>query len=408
MEDNKITNTNATPPPHPSQASAQTPQPPPQRTPTPPPYQQPEKPQPTEPHQCVNKGRPVWISYAPNSDEKPEWNHIADCVEQLTTIFKEQNIEYCINDTAEDSANISDYEQHIGWDSDVIVLVFSDKYFRSLHCMYEFVQIKKAIKKYPQKRLFCIKSGDFNLSDINYILDLEHFCGDQKQEYDEVSAHNTRPITSVEEEAHSNGFYMADIRSLYSFFSTLNYANANSKDWNEFAKEIANCYTSASKVAQLTKEKKQKRKTSLKFMGCGCLTWILVLIILFIAVIAYMTVSDLVIVDNPVYTKEQNHTEINKILRNRNGIYIEIKLNNPYDKDTVIYASRGWYLETNGKQYHIRTAENIPMYPEYKVLAAHQSIEYSLTFDGIPEIPDSMSLIMSHEIRINGIRFIER
>lgn len=379
MEENEITNQNVTPPPYP-----------------------------TEPPKCVNKGRPVWFSYAANSDEKPEWNHIADCVEQLTAVFKEQNIEYRINDTAETSTNISDYEKHIGWDSDVIVLVFSDRYFRSMHCMYEFVQIKKAIKAYPQKRLFCIKSGDFNLSDINYILDLEHFWGDQKQEYDEVTAHNTRPITNVEEEAHSNGSYMADIRSLYSFFSTLNYANANSQDWNEFAKEIANCYTSASKFSQLAKEKKQKRKTSLKFMGCGCLTLILVLIILFIAFIAYQVVSDMVIVDNPVYTKEQNHTEINNILQNRSGIYIEIKLNNPYDNDTIIYASRGWYLETNGKQYHLRTAEDIPMYPEYKVLAAHQNTKFKLIFDKTPETPDSISLIMSHGIRINGIRFIER
>lgn len=389
MEENK----NTTPPPY-----------------TPPPYTPPtEKPQPTEktqPPQCVNKGKPIYFSYARNSDEKPEWNHIADCVDQLTTIFKEQNIEYVINDTAETSASISDYEQHIGWDSDVIVLVFSDRYFRSLHCMYEFVQIKKAIKQFPQKRLFCIKSGDFNLSDINYILDLEHFWGDQKQEYEEANYHKTRPITNVEEEAHNNGFYMADVRSLYSFFSTLNYANAHSQEWNEFAKDIADCYSITSKVTQLVMEKVKQRKTKLKFMGLGCLAWLLVLIILIIGIMLWL-LSGRLFIDFPFNNQEADHIEITRIHQSPYSTYLTIKLNNPYDKDTIIYASRGWYLEANGKQNHLRWTKDIPMYPEYKVLAAHQSIEYSLTFDIIPDNTDSMSLIMNNGIRITGIRLTE-
>lgn len=404
MEDNKITNTNATPPPHPSQASAQTPQPPPQRTPTPPPYQQPEKPQPTEPPKCVNKGRPVWISYAPNSDEKPEWNHIADCVEQLTAVFKEQNIEYRINETWGSTADISDYEKSIGWESDVIVLVFSDRYFRSMHCMYEFVQIKKAIKQFPQKRLYCIKSGDFNLSDINYILDLEHFWGDQKQEYDEVSYHKTRPITNAEEEAHNNGFYMADVRSLYSFFSTLNYANANSQDWNEFAKEIANCYTRSSKFSQLVQEKVKQRKSSLKFMGLGCLSWLLVPILAIIGgFIIFMIYSKTI--EEPNYTQGLDYMTITQIDYGFSSTKLYITLANPYDKDTIVYASRGFYIEANGTQYHLdNTGETIPLYPDYTVLHAHDTIQYILHFDEIQEKSESIDFIMNNGIGIYGIQ----
>lgn len=357
--------------------------------------------------QCVNKGRPVYFSYARNSDQQPEWNHIADCVDQLTTIFKEQNIEYLVNPPTENSASISEYEKHIGWDSDVIVLVFSDRYFRSLHCMYEFVQIKNAIKKFPQKRLFCIKSGDFNLSDINYILDLEHYWGDQKQEYDEVSAHNTRAITNAEEEAHSNGFYMADIRSLYSFFSTLNYANAQSQNWNEFAKEIANSFTSSSKFSQSVMEKVQKRKTSLKFMGFGCLTWVILTIIILIVFVSYIILSCHFIY-NPGCTEKPDNIEIVRILQSPSTISIKMTLYNPYDKDTIVYASRSWYLEADGKQYHIQSADDIPLYPTYQVLAAHQSIEYSLDFDRILEMPQYMDLIMDHGIRIYGIKCQEQ
>ena len=357
--------------------------------------------------QCVNKGRPVYFSYARNSDQQPEWNHIADCVDQLTTIFKEQNIEYLVTPPTENSASISDYEKNIGWKSDVIVLVFSDRYFRSLHCMYEFVQIKKAIKQFPQKRLFCIKSGDFNLSDINYILDLEHFWGDQKQEYDEVSYHKTRPITNAEEEAHNNGFYMADVRSLYSFFSTLNYANAHSQDWNDFAKEIADSYTSVSKFSQLVQEKVKQRKSSLKFMGLGCLAWLIIPLVLVIGFILYLLFNSKD-VENPVYTKEYNHIDICEIYRNPTSFYITIKIKNPYNKDTIIYASRGWYLEADGKQHYLESAEDIPLYPEYKVLAANQSTEFILEFVEIPETTDSMALVMSNGIRITGIKTIEK
>ena len=380
---------------------------------TPPPYTPPtEKPQPTEktqptdkpqPPQCVNKGKPIYFSYARNSDEKPEWNHIADCVDKLTEIFKEQNIEYRVNDTAETSASISDYEQHIGWDSDVIVLVFSDRYFRSLHCMYEFVQIKNAIKKYPQKRLFCIKSGDFNLSDINYILDLEHFWGDQKQEYDEVSYHKTRPITNVEEAAHTNGFYMDDIRSLYSFFSTLNYANANSQDWNEFAKDIADCYSITSKVTQLVMEKVKQRKTKLKFIGFGCLAWVLMPLVMligfFIVIIIYAVPTS-----NPSYTQGLDYLNVSQLLLNITSTDMTLKLVNPYDKDTIVYATRGFYLEVNGIQYHLEYTTDMPLYPEYKVLAPHETIEYELSFPKIPRTTETVDFVMFPEIGIYGIK----
>jgi len=346
----------------------------------------------------------VWFSYAPNSDENPEWSHIADCVEQLTDIFKAQNIEYCINETWGSSASISEYEKNIGWKSDVIVLIFSDRYFRSLHCMYEFVQIKKAIKENPQKRLYCIKSGDFNLSDINYILDLEHFWGDQKQEYDEVSYHKTRPITNAEEEAHNNGFYMADVRSLYSFFSTLNYANAHSQDWNEFAKDIAESYTSASKFSKLVQEKVKKRKSSLKFMGLGCLSWLLVPIVAIIGgFIIFMIYSKTI--EEPNYTQGLDYMTITQIDYGFSSTKLYITLANPYDKDTIVYASRGFYIEANGTQYHLdNTGETIPLYPHYTVLHAHDTLQYILHFDKIPEKSESIDFIMNNGIGIYGIQ----
>ena len=102
--------------------------------------------------ECINKGRPVYFSYARNSTKKPGWEHISDCVDAILKEFDAQNIEYRLDKRDIGAGDrISDFEREIGWNSEVVVLVFSDKYFRSMHCMYELVQIKKALKKYYAK-----------------------------------------------------------------------------------------------------------------------------------------------------------------------------------------------------------------------------------------------------------------
>lgn len=189
--------------------------------------------------QFINNGRPVYFSYARNSSKKPEWEHISDCVEPLIKQLEANNIEYRLDKRDISTGDrISDFEREIGWKSEVVVLVFSDKYFRSPHCMFEFVQIKKSLAKYPDKRLMCIKGGDFNLSDPKYIMELEHFWGDYKQEYEEREYHRLREHSGTEKAAFQNGFYLEDIRKLYAFFSTINYANSNNEDWNGFVNDI--------------------------------------------------------------------------------------------------------------------------------------------------------------------------
>ncbi|MBQ5540738.1 MAG: toll/interleukin-1 receptor domain-containing protein, partial [Bacteroidales bacterium] len=139
---------------------------------------------------CINAGRPVYFSYARNSQRKPEWEHISDCMDKLLEVFEEKNIEYRLDKRDIGTGDkISTFENEIGWKSEVVVIVFSDKYFRSMHCMYEFVQIKRALEQYPEKRLMCIKSGDFNLADINYIMELEQYWNNQKIEYEKIEYH---------------------------------------------------------------------------------------------------------------------------------------------------------------------------------------------------------------------------
>ena len=215
----------------------------------------------------INQGRPVYFSYARNSSRKPEWEHISDCVDPLLNTLTVNGLEYRVD--VKDIGmgdKISKFEEEIGWNSEVVVIIFSDKYFRSMHCMYEFVQIKRALETYPEKRLMCIKSGDFNLSDVNYISDLERYWGNQKFEYENIEYHRLREHSGTEIAAYENGFYLDDIRKLYSFFSAINYSNANSINYNGFVGDIVRYYKTTPKpklTPKPTKKAKHNRSPKL-------------------------------------------------------------------------------------------------------------------------------------------------
>lgn len=355
----------------------------------------------------INPGRPVWISYIGNSSEKPEWEHIADCVDNIVQLFKQNGIAYCVNDLTENDLTISDFEKKIGMYSQVMLLVFSDRYFRSLHCMYQFVQIKKAIQKYPNKRLFCIKSGNFNLSDINYILDLEKHWGNQKQEYEEVSYHKTRTLAETEHAAQSNGFYMADVRSLYSFFSTLNYLNASSQDWDHLVKEISTCYTSPSKFVQSSQKQIKSRNTAIKFMVLG-------LVALVFTVLLWWLIEDVIIISfltdetkNPNYSQGIEGCTIKMVEIDPSETTLYFHLQNTHDKDTIVYASKSFYIEANGKTSPLTEADSIPLYPEYKTLAPNDTMSFEMTFDNLSSDIKSFNFILKKnvgffEIEINN------
>ncbi len=237
-------------------------------------------------NECVNKGRPVYFSYARNSSRKPEWTHISDCVEKILDQFRQNNIEYRL-DVRDIGAGdkISDFEREIGWNSEVVVLIFSDKYFRSLHCMYEFVQIKNAFKKHPEKHLICIKSGNVDISDDKYIIEMEHYWGDIKQEYETIEFHHLRNHSGTEEAAYANGFYRDDIRTLNSFLGNMHWYDANTEDWSELLKEITGYYSNTSKsFLQIIQERKAKL-AKLKSFGCG----FSILIILILSLVLLVT-----------------------------------------------------------------------------------------------------------------------
>ena len=224
----------------------------------------------TQQNKSINKGRPIYFSYARNSIRQAGWEHISDCVTKILEIFGDQNIEYRVDVRDIGSGDkISDFEREIGWNSEVVILVISDKYFRSLHCMYEFVQIKQALKKHPEKRLICIRSGNVDISDQKYIMEVEHYWGDQRQQYETIEFHHLRSHSATEQAAHKNGFYLNDIRNLESFFSKYTWYDADTDDWSPMLSEITNYYTTTKKSFLLRMHERKAKLSKLKWFAIG-------------------------------------------------------------------------------------------------------------------------------------------
>lgn len=349
---------------------------------------------------CVNEGRPVYFSYARNSSKKPGWDHISDCVDELLKIFEQENIEYRLDKKDIGTGDkISDFEREIGWKSEAVVLVFSDKYFRSPHCMYEFVQIKKSLELYPQKRLLCIKSGDFNLSDVNYIMELERFWGNKRQEYEEIEFHRLRNHSGTEQAAFENGFYVNDIRQLYSFFSAINYQYSNNIDWKSFIDDIRKYYSTTpkpdyKKLAEPQKKSKFRLRYLLAWLG-GIITLLTCFIFTLYCIYHEEEKPELQNdgISHPGYTKGIDNLYITHINAAQDSTTIDIHLINDSDADSAVCASNDLYIVAGGNKYYMTRADGIAVKPDKTTIAKGDALDFTITFPTLPAGTDSIDLI---------------
>ncbi len=109
--------------------------------------------------ETINPNNPVYISYAWNDYNHPGYEHLEDGVNILCDLLRSNGIEY-----ARDKENLCPYrgniiqaEAEIG-KADVVIVVLSEKYLHSLHCMYEWCLISK--KGNVDTRVFLITVGD--------------------------------------------------------------------------------------------------------------------------------------------------------------------------------------------------------------------------------------------------------
>ncbi|MBR4213931.1 MAG: toll/interleukin-1 receptor domain-containing protein, partial [Bacteroidales bacterium] len=364
---------------------------------------------------CINKGRPVYFSYARNSSKQPGWDHISDCVDEIIAIFKEQNIEYRLDrDDIGAGDSISEFEKEIGWNSEVVVLVFSDKYFHSPHCMYEFIQIKNAIKKYPKKRLFCIKAGDFDLSDRNYIRELEHFWGTKKLDYEEIEYHRIRKHSGTEKAARQNGFYINEIRELESYFTNTNYVEASNQDWNGFVNKITDYYESAPKSPFYAQMQRKLSLSKFRFFVFGIILLAFLMVgIPYLINKIYSVKSRVVEIPEYVQNDFLDSTQITYITKIKvmekyytQVFFRSINLTDEYPRKVLRNTTP--HLIVDGKNYYFTSVQSSDgnLMQEHFKGGKGTVVDYQMLFPTIPVDADTIDYVEGDGRGIFGISMI--
>ncbi len=186
--------------------------------------------------EIINKGRPVYISYAHDKKDNGKWKNVADIVWNddtgIVKLLEEDNIEYKIDkNDCHGVDNLSVFEREVAF-GECIIVVFSDKYFHQPHTMYEWSRIRKSKVLNPNKLVCYISVPNFKIND-DYITELNKYWSDYIID---------SPSNEIEQATVCNGFYLEDINALKSSYNnTLHYNSNNYKSL--LIREIKDFYT---------------------------------------------------------------------------------------------------------------------------------------------------------------------
>lgn len=174
------------------------------------------------PIRIINENNPVCISYARNKIE--ERQHHADIRERLVKLFDLSGIRY-VNDVENYDKQISTLEKLFGL-CEVVVVILSDKYFKSEHCMFEWACIhhnhyendgrKIIYVKYDEEKiLLCdnnVLENGFNFGNANYEKNVNDYWKDKRTEYENGDC------SVVQCRNAEHGFYLEHLRKMKNFF----------------------------------------------------------------------------------------------------------------------------------------------------------------------------------------------
>lgn len=121
----------------------------------------------------INKGRPVYISFAAEDREKVEalYNNLT---------AKHIKVEWMYHNLP--GNEIVDFERKIGF-GEFVILVFGKNYFESWDCMYEFTLVSKYSKLNSKKKIFCVRFDEHDdFKNGNYLDSITKFWQDRKKE----------------------------------------------------------------------------------------------------------------------------------------------------------------------------------------------------------------------------------
>ena len=158
----------------------------------------------------INKGRPVCISYAHDKDRE-EWKNVSDIVwnkdNGIVSLLQKNNIEYKI-DKIDLHDNLSDFEREVSF-GECIIIVFSDKYLKQPHTMYELSRIMESKMEWNHDKKICCISVDDTIKSINKI---KEFWENERDKHE-------TPTTEVQKAVVRNDFFLNDIKYLESFYN---------------------------------------------------------------------------------------------------------------------------------------------------------------------------------------------
>ncbi len=170
--------------------------------------------------QYINPDTPVYISYAWANEANPDLE--AD-VNNLCQIMERNGINY-----KRDKENLCPYrwsihkaEEEIGEGCAVIVVV-SEKYIKSLHCMHEWHLIRENGK--ISQRVFPIVMPGADITVKSKYKEYYAFFNQRKQELVEQLAEGIIPLSNSETEAAHFGYYLNDLAALYQYLADYNTA----------------------------------------------------------------------------------------------------------------------------------------------------------------------------------------
>lgn len=170
--------------------------------------------------QYINPDTPVYISYAWANEANPDLE--AD-VNNLCQIMERNGIYY-----KRDKENLCPYrwsihkaEEEIGEGCAVIVVV-SEKYIKSLHCMHEWHLIRENGK--ISQRVFPIVMPGADITVKSKYKEYYAFFNQRKLELVEQLAEGIIPLSNSETEAAHFGYYLNDLAALYQYLADYNTA----------------------------------------------------------------------------------------------------------------------------------------------------------------------------------------
>lgn len=166
----------------------------------------------------INPNNPVYFSYAWANSEHP---NIEEDVENLCELLEANHIYY-----KRDKTNLYPYrwsiqkaEEEIG-EGTAIIVVISERYLKSLHCMNEWHLMRKNGKIW--ERVFPIVLEDANITDKETFKKYYKYYKEREQLLIEQQYEGIIPLTRVETEAANAGFYIDDLKQMYQYFADYN------------------------------------------------------------------------------------------------------------------------------------------------------------------------------------------